>query len=736
MIAGRDLSKMKIKLDGDVAACTVIAKNYLPMARVLAESLHRHHPEIPFIVLFLDDTAGFVDADSEPFYSLQAIQLPIRNVRGLLFKYNVLEASTAVKPYLLEQLFTAHSFSKLVYFDPDILIMSRLPELLHALDQSQVLLTPHIMSPYEDSKAPSDLDILRAGSYNLGFIALRNTPETSRLLRWWQSKVYHHCLHAVEMGLFVDQRWMDMVPGLFDGVHIFRHPGYNVAYWNLHERRLHLREQDVTVNGEPCRFFHFSGFDPYNLSRVSKHQNRFNLKRIGETRKLFEHYRDLLLSHGWETTHKWPYSYNYFQNGWRVPEEARRYYWSLGEEVAELGDPFTWMNGAPAGDHAQPQPTSIAEDVTVRPYGLTVTGYIRSEKGVGEGLRSNVRALRAAQIPYALVDFEDAGSANVEAIDEPIANHSRFPVNLINVNADQTPYFAQRRPDLLKGRYNIGFWNWEVSDFPPEWRGSFDFLDEVWVPSSFTQKSVAAVSPIPVHHIPYTIDPELTPSGRWQRQDFGLSPQPFVFLFIFDFLSFAERKNPSGAIAAFKRAFGSRKDVLLYIKGSHAESAWPLVRRLQDEAAGANILFSNEILSRPAIHGLMSCCDCFVSLHRAEGFGFTLAEAMNLGKPVIATAYSSNMDFMDEHSSLLVRYRMAEIDRPYGPYKKGYVWADPDLECAAGLMQQIAGDRDLAGRVGQTAQRTVREKLHPRVSGEMIRQRLAQLPLTWQAATA
>jgi Glycosyl transferases group 1 len=736
--SSRDIGRSGVRLNAELAACTIIAKNYLPMARVLAESFQKRYPAFPFIVLFLDSTEALVDRDSEPFFSLEAGSLPIPNLPGLLFKYNVLEASTAVKPYLLEHLFSVHNFPKLLYLDPDILITAELPELLQALDRFQIVLTPHIMSPYGDDKSPSDLDILRAGSYNLGFIGLRNTEVTARLIRWWQSKVYHHCLHAVELGLFVDQRWMDMVPSLFESVHVLRHPGYNVAYWNLHERKVEFRGDDIFVNGEACRFFHFSGFDPYHPERVSKHQNRFTWKQIGEARKLFQHYRELLLSKGWATTHKWRYSYDYFENGWKIPEEARRYYWSLGEDVAELGNPFGWMNGS--SGHAAAQEATEAARIeklsSSAPFGINIVGYIRSEKGVGEGLRSNVRALKAADVPYVLIDFEDTGSANVEEIGQEITNQDRFPVNLINVNADQVPYFAQRKPDLLDNHYNIGFWNWEVSDFPPEWRSSFDYLDEVWVPSSFTQKNIAAVSPIPVHRVPYTIDPEIEPPPHWTRKNFGFSQRQFVFLFIFDFLSFAERKNPAGTIAAFKRAFGSRKDVLLFIKGSHAEAAGPLFRRLQQEAAGASIVFSNEILSRDAIHGLISSCDCFVSLHRAEGFGFTLAEAMNLAKPVIATSYSSNMDFMDEQSSFLVPYKLIEIERHHGPYKKGYVWADPDLDHAAALMQQIVAERDAAARVALAGQRLVRERLHPRVSGEIIRKRLAELPLDWQVSVA
>src|SRR5271166_28339 len=223
----------------EFAACTIIAKNYLPMARALAESWYAAHPDCPFFVLLLDSPNGFFHADREQFHTVTVPELEIPNLRGFLFKYTILEASTAVKPYLLDYLFRRYSIQKLLYLDPDILIFRPLEPLRQRLETANVLLTPHLLSPLpNDGRGQTDHDILQAGTYNLGFLGIRNSPESKHLLRWWSDKLYHYCVVSFQDNLFVDQRWMDMVPGLFAGVEILRDRGFNVAYWNLHERTI------------------------------------------------------------------------------------------------------------------------------------------------------------------------------------------------------------------------------------------------------------------------------------------------------------------------------------------------------------------------------------------------------------------------------------------------------------------------------------------------------------------
>jgi len=703
------------------AACTIIAKNYLPMARALAESWHAVHPDSPFFVLLLDSPQGFFNPESEDFHTVLASDLDIPNLNGFLFKYTVLEASTAVKPYFLDYLFQRHSISKLLYLDPDILIFRPLDYLADKLETANVLLTPHLLSPLpNDGRGLTEHDILQAGSYNLGFFGVRNSLESKRLLSWWSEKLYHHCIVSFQDNLFVDQRWMDMVPGLFDGVEIIRHPGFNVAYWNLHERTISVKEQ-VTVNELPLYFFHFSGFDPNKPWIVSKYQNRFEMATIGDARKLYSDYRELLVKKGWVETSAWTYAHDFFSNGVKIPPSARKFYWSLGPDVAHLGDPFLWLTS-----EAKIQGTYERSQF---PPGVNLLGYFGSEKGVGEGTRSNLRIIRSTGIPYCINNQVDTRSQNLERLPDRLTSDNPYRVNLLTINADGLLNFGPAHPSYLAGHYNIGYWAWELPEFPAEWAASFGYADEVWTPSRFTRDSVASRSPVPVRVVPHSLEIDAQLDIHADRSAFGIDDHVFLFLFIFDFHSFTERKNPLGLVEAYKKAFGTRKDVQLLLKSGHGSDHEEELRKLQHAFGGANIRLLDAVLTHQQVQSLIKTADCYVSLHRSEGFGLTMAEAMLYGKPVIATGYSGNVDFMSDEDSFLVPYRLITIRETHGPYRAGYHWADPDLDSACDLMRYVETNREAAAAVGQRARRKVSELLHPATIAASVRTRLEELGL-------
>ena len=718
----------------EFAACTIIAKNYLPMARVLAESWHKFHLGCPLFVLFLDSPRGFVTPETEHFHSIFTTDLEIPNLAGFLFKYTVLEASTAVKPYLLDLLFRRYGIEKLLYLDPDILILNSLDPLRNYLDEANILLTPHLLSPIpNDSRRLTEHDILKSGVYNLGFLGLRNGLESKRLLRWWTDKLYHHCMVAIEQNLFVDQRWMDLAPGLFDGVRILRDPGYNVAYWNLHERFVSIADR-ITVNGgDLLRFLHFSGFDADKPWIVSKHQNRFGVADIGELSALYLRYADLLFEHGWSEAKRWTYGHDFFQNGVRITPSVRRYYWSLGTNVMNLGNPFSWLDkGGPASPIEKFDPTRPNDFLS----GVNLIGHFQAETGVGEGARSNLRIIHAAGVHCLVNNFVDPRSHNLESLPDNLTSTNPFVTNLLTINADEFPTYVSKHRQHMLGHFNIGYWAWEVPEFPEEWASSFGYVDEIWTPSRFTRDAVAARSPVPVRVVPHSMDPNFPDDDIADRGKFGLSPDVFVFLFFFDFDSYLDRKNPLGLIRAYKQAFGDRKDVQLLIKTVHGAGHTEGLVTVQRACVGANIRVLDCNLTREDKHELMRATDCYVSLHRSEGFGLTLAEAMMCGKPVIATGYSGNLDFMSDEDSFLVPYRLITIERPAGPYKAGFHWADPDLDYAVDAMRQVERGRESAMQVGLKARIKVRELLHPRTVAQPVRSRLRELGLLEDPVTA
>src|SRR5438876_6992097 len=326
-------------LDG-FAVCTIISKNYLAQARALAESLEQTNPGVPMFVLLVDRVDGYLDPQAEPFTLIELEKLPIQDLPRFCFQYNVTELNTAAKPFLLEYLFKHFGLKKLVYLDPDILLFASLQPVAELLDVHSVVLTPHMTEPTEDEHKPNEIDILRAGAYNLGFCALANNAETAKLLDWWKARLYHQCVIDMDHGLFVDQKWLDLAPGYFDGVFILRHPGYNIAYWNLHSRQVAVHGGKPTVNGAPVILFHFSGFNPLEPDLVSRHQDRYTMADLGELRKLFELYRERLLAHQYAECRNWPYAYGCFDNGACIPDFVRRIYRRLGDGAAVFGNPF------------------------------------------------------------------------------------------------------------------------------------------------------------------------------------------------------------------------------------------------------------------------------------------------------------------------------------------------------------------------------------------------------------
>lgn len=354
-----------------------------------------------------------------------------------------------------------------------------------------------------------------------------------------------------------------------------------------------------------------------------------------------------------------------------------------------------------------------------RPFGVNLAGFHESEKGMGESVRAVRRALQAAGIAHVCNNIVDPGSVNVVS-NGRFAGRNPFAINLICVNADQIGEFALRYGlRYFADRWNIGLWNWELARFPDEWTASFDFFDEIWVPSGFTQAAVAAAAPIPVRQIPYAIEAPHGPAGA-SRADFGLPTDAFIFLSAFDYHSVFERKNPLATVRAFQQAFGKNADYVLVLKATHGIRD-PAADRLRTETAGwSNIIHLTRVLTRAEMMALTQACDAFVSLHRSEGFGLHLAEAMACGKPVVATDYSANTDFMTAENSFPVQYRLVEIAEEHGPYRRGQVWADPDIAHAAEQMQRAA-EPCSAQLIGGRAQQAIRVQFNSARIGDLVR---------------
>jgi glycosyltransferase involved in cell wall biosynthesis/GT2 family glycosyltransferase len=772
---------------------TIVARNYLAYARVLAASLARHNPATRLHVFIVDDREGRI-APEPSFEIIRLDELefdPPSDFYTMAATYDVTEMATAVKPWVFAHLFERGA-AVVIYLDPDIEVFDSLGPLEPLTREHGMLLTPHLTEALpRDGKRPDERDLMLSGIYNLGFLAL-SAEVAQTFLPWWRERLRRDCINDPAGGLFVDQRWIDFAPALFAHC-ILKDPGYNVAYWNLPNRVLAHDGERIKVNGRPLRFFHYSGFSPRAPHLLSKHQYAPIRIRLSETpvlAELCERYAAALEEAGFADCIAVPYGFATTAAGLpldaRARKSLRRTYREdeagqratqfpnpfslagaddvvqrllrpsphapgvpayLGEIWSERGDLRTafpriesvdakrfldWVRTQGVREHdIPPQLIPAAPRELSTPAargdnlarGVNVYGYAFAESGTGQIVRSVVAALAAEGIPYAVVPFTRTISRQQREFRDRGTAVPSFDTNLICVNADQVPlFFESMRTQLPLGARNIGLWAWEVDDLPAAMAASERHLDEVWGISSFTAASLARSLTKPVRAFPL---PVVVPEVRRRtRAELGM-PDGFLFLFCFDYDSVFRRKNPLAVVAAFREAFRDRGDVALYIKTTNAERHTMESEALRAAARGcANIVIRDAYVTSDEYFSMLDACDCYVSLHRSEGFGLTVAEAMALGKPVISTAYSSTLEFTNESNSFLVPARIVEVGENAPPYPAHSRWAEPDVSVAAEQMARVYNDRTGAAAVGARARADI-ETLHgPSARGPLLRRLL------------
>lgn len=362
------------------------------------------------------------------------------------------------------------------------------------------------------------------------------------------------------------------------------------------------------------------------------------------------------------------------------------------------------------------------------PYGLNVIGYLRAESGVAEAARATLRACRAAGVPAAAIEYaREAPSRMAEPLPGGFARTPKFGVTLLHLNADQSAYAIADHADALTGKYRIASWSWELPEFPALWSDAERQLDEVWAPSTFCAEAFRRRLTVPVTHMPHAIDVPV-PAGLG-REALGLRRDAFVFLFVFDAFSVPARKNPMAVVDAYARVRAAvDRPTQLVLKVVNAASDAALARDLQQAAAAdPSLLLIDRYVARPELNALLQTADAYVSLHRSEGFGITIAEAMALGKPVVATGWSGNMDFMTRENSCPIDYTLVTLERDYGPYARGQRWADPDVAQAAAQMTRLITEDGMAAALGARAAHDIRAQLSPFAVGRRIEARLRAL---------
>ncbi len=779
-------------------ACTIIACNYLPFARVLADSFLAHHPDGRFTILLVDDEQRAFTPPSDPriaWRRLEDIGLDRREIRRLAGFYDVTELATAVKPVLLRRLLDEGS-GVVLYLDPDIRIFESLDEAGRLAATHGIVLTPHTTRPYpNDARQIDNFFVLAAGVYNLGFIGVGSSARP--FLDWWWEMTRREALIDPTKMMFTDQRWVDFVPSFFDH-HILKDPGYNVAYWNLHARDFRSDGGRYVVDGVPLRFFHFSGFDPRKPWLLSKHQGdrpRVLLSERPALAQICREYTTQLEAMGMNANGRPPYGWSRLPSGMPLTARMRRMYWNATvaaeqqKEVEPPPGPFdeeqpdgfvAWLNSPAKGgprrlsrflysiyldrpdlrthfpdlhgkdvdafadwvwtdgveqedipDELLPQRAPAESDATVPAAadlkeGVNIAGYFRAELGIGEAARQLMSAVEAAGIPVATTTYDVTLSRQSHPFERSSAG-AVYDVNVLCVNADSTPAFARDAgPEFFRNRHTAGYWFWEVEDFPRSMHGAFDIVDEVWTATDFIAEAVRRAGVKPVYTIPLPVS---TPqyAAALNRAHFGL-PDGFIFVFIFDFLSIVERKNPFGVVKAFTQAFAAREGPTLVLKSINGHLRLSELERLRAAAGGRpDVRIIDGYYTAEEKNALVGAADCYVSLHRSEGLGLTMAEAMALGKPVIATGYSGNLHFMTPANSFLIDYSRVSVPKGCDPYPTTTHWAEPDLLQAAALMREVFERPEAAQARGQRARQDILQRHDLQTSARAVQERVAEI---------
>ncbi|WP_158372256.1 glycosyltransferase [Cellulosimicrobium cellulans] len=359
--------------------------------------------------------------------------------------------------------------------------------------------------------------------------------------------------------------------------------------------------------------------------------------------------------------------------------------------------------------------------------GVNVVGFLRGELGIGESARQLVAALDAAGVPQAAVAVEThLTSRQRPAGPGAGARSAPLATTLLCVNADLTPTVAAGLPVAFDRTYRIGMWYWEVEDFPASQHDGFAAVEEVWVATDFIRAAIAPHTTLPVTTVTPPL-PQRPAHVTLGRAELGLPDGP-LFLFAFDFLSTAERKNPLGLVDAFCAAFSPEDGPVLVVKSINADQRPADAERLRLRVAGLpHVVLLEDYLDADARDALMAACDCYVSLHRSEGLGLTMAEAMAWGKPVIATRYSGNLQFMTDENSFLVDWSPVPIPEDAAPYPAGATWAEPDPDHAARLMREVLERPEEARARGQRAAADIATLHSPAAAGRRIAARLTAI---------
>jgi FkbM family methyltransferase len=710
--------------------------------------------------------------------------------------YSVTELATAVKPTLLRLLLTEADVA--IYLDPDIEVFAPFPDVAELALANDIVLTPHVTEPMpRDGLRPTEADIMASGVFNLGFVAVSEAG-IPFLDYWAQRLRHDALVAPAEQMFtdqrWVDNvPTLFRHTVLTDpGFNVAYWNAYQRPLTTV-DGKPYAGGKPLRF----FHFSGFRPERAWLLSTHFADKPRVLLSEYPQIAKLCADYRAKMIAAGYgDRLESVPYGLANLSDGTRLSASVRRMFRDAWVDAERNGkdmppSPFDTDGEAdflrwaaePADDEqraagstrwamalwqsrvdlqrAFPEPlgadldayriwcgtSGIAEGelhptaVPTVPLSRTVPvkdeaganlyGYFSAELGVGEMGRLVLDAVRDAGLPAAMA-VEEAMVANRTGHPLPadLATEPRFPVSVLCVNADMLKPSVRRHPELVVDRHVIGVWSWELSEFPKWMSASFADVDEVWTISEFCRAAIAADAPVPVRVFPVPVrDPwHGAPPEKTTTSDVT------TFLFMFDYNSIFERKNPLGAVRAFQAAFEGRDDIRFVIKSINGDKHQGDREKLRLAVADdPRITLIDHYLSQDEVNRLFAEADCYVSLHRSEGFGLTVAEAMMRGLPVIATDYSGSAEVLTSDTGWPVGYRLTRVGDGNYPYPPDAQWAEPILDSAVEAMRAVAADPENARKRGMLAREHMLSTRSQQAAATWVATRLTEARQQWRA---
>jgi glycosyltransferase involved in cell wall biosynthesis len=773
-----------------LVGCTIAPAMAVPQALVLAESFRKFHPDAEFVILPLGQHPNLADGSSATIFPFSELGLAKGEEWRLPMLFEIQEVISLLKPHLLERLLQRGA-GTVAWFEYTTLLFAALAEQELPDGKNAIVASEAIDNEFGDygrsfiavrSGAESSVRSWAERLQNETSVARPENQPRGPVLEPLFDSVPHALIRTPGFAISywnLDPESLTMSPR---GYEIGGHPlrsfdfrGYDPAKPHLLSKYLGLeprillsehpalaklgdeyRDKVVRIcAGQDQANAPLPGFLPSGLRldprmlrvyrdalgewRAGKEAEppspfgpegeegflKWLNEPVGQTRKMVTRYMLAVRADRPDIEKAFPDPLGADAAGFR------NWYLRFGLQELEISAAFV-----PADAKLRSQAGESVVSLASNLEPVNVAGYFRAELGLGVAARSLLSALDAAGIPFNTISFDATENRQSHPFAERLVENSTADVNLVCVNPDQLAAFAEQTgPELRHGRYTIGVWFWEVEDFPRQFHGAFNYVDEVWVASDFMRETFRKVSPKPVFKFPLPVlTPQIDPA--LSRPDLGL-PDRFVFLFSFDLLSVLERKNPLGLIKAFTTAFPSEEGATLVIKMINGDKRLMEMEKLRYASRGrSDIILLDGYLSQIENHTLTALADCYVSLHRSEGFGLTIAEAMALGKPAIATGYSGNREFMTAENSYLCPSVRCLVGPEREPYPADSYWSEPDLNAAATLLRRVYECRDEARARGLRGAQDIQAFHSPAVAGRVIRDRLATIRRRRTSASA